>query len=100
MDVMDTTIYDWKQKVGDITYNEGMQYSSNVLMMILQDKVGADKMLDYYQKFGFGQTTGSEFPTESAGQMPGTMNYSKNNHLTDINSYPYTADPGHDCALE
>ena len=41
-------------------HNEGMQYSSNVLM-ILQDKVGADKMLDYYQKFGFGQTTGSEF---------------------------------------
>ena len=70
MDVMDTTIYDWETEGwGDITYNEGMQYSSNVLMMILQDKVGADKMLDYYQKFGFGQTTGSEFPTESAGQI-------------------------------
>ena len=70
MDVMDTTIYDWETEGwGYITYNEGMQYSSNVLMMILQDKVGADKMLDYYQKFGFGQTTGSEFPTESAGQI-------------------------------
>ena len=70
MDVMDSTIYDWETSGwGDITYNEGMQYSSNVLMMLLQDKVGADKMLEYYQDFGFGQTTGSEFPTESAGQL-------------------------------
>ena len=70
MDVMDATIYDWeKSGWGNITYNEGMQYSSNVLMMILQDKVGADKMLDYYKKFGFGETTGSEFPTESSGQI-------------------------------
>lgn len=70
MDVLDTTIYDWETEGwGDITYNEGMQYSSNVLMMLLQDKVGADKMLDYYKKFGFGQTTGSEFPTEVTGEL-------------------------------
>lgn len=70
MDVMDATIYDWETEGwGDITYNEGMQLSSNVLMMTLQDKVGADKMLEYYKKFGFGETTGSEFPTESAGQL-------------------------------
>lgn len=70
MDVMDTTIYDWeKEGWGDITYSEGMQYSSNVLMMLLQDKVGSDKMLEYYEKFGFGQTTDSEFPTEVTGQL-------------------------------
>lgn len=70
MDVMGSTIYDWETEGwGDITYNEGMQYSSNVLMMILQDKVGADKMLQYYKDFGFGETTGSEFPTEVTGQM-------------------------------
>lgn len=70
MDVMDSTIYDWETSGwGNITYNEGMQYSSNVLMMILQDKVGADKMLQYYQDFGFGETTESEYPTEVTGQM-------------------------------
>lgn len=69
-DVMDTTIYDWETEGwGTITYNEGMQYSSNTLMMDLQDRVGADKMLDYYKKFGFGETTGSEFSTEAKGQI-------------------------------
>lgn len=67
-DVNGHTIYDWKPEGwGEITYNEGMQYSSNALMMILQDKVGEDKMLDYYQKFGFGKPTGSEFPNEHSG---------------------------------
>ncbi|CAD2077069.1 penicillin-binding protein [Phocicoccus pinnipedialis] len=69
-DVMDSTIYDWETEGwGTITYNEGMQYSSNTLMMDLQDKVGADKMLDYYKKFGFGEVTGSEFSTEASGQI-------------------------------
>ena len=69
-EIGDTTIYDWeKTGWGTITYNEGMQYSSNVLMMLLQDKVGSDKMLDYYKKFGFGQTTGSEFTREAKGEL-------------------------------
>src|SRR5690625_5013588 len=67
-DVDGHTIYDWEPEGwGNITYNEGMQYSSNALMMILQDKVGEDKMLEYYQDFGFGQTTDSEFPREVPG---------------------------------
>ena len=67
-DVNGHTIYDWqKEGWGNITYNQGMQYSSNALMMLLQDKVGEDKMLDYYKKFGFGEPTGSEFPNEPSG---------------------------------
>src|SRR5699024_4434922 len=46
-----------------------MHYPSNLLMMILQDNVGSDKMLHYYENFGFGQSTGSEFPTETTGQI-------------------------------
>lgn len=67
-DVNGHTIYDWqKEGWGNITYNQGMQYSSNALMMLLQDKVGEDKMLEYYRKFGFGEPTGSEFPNEPSG---------------------------------
>ncbi len=67
-DVNGHTIYDWKKEGwGEITYNQGMQYSSNALMMLLQDKVGEDKMLEYYKKFGFGEPTGSEFQNEPAG---------------------------------
>jgi penicillin-binding protein 1 len=69
-DVDGHTIYDWEREGwGNITYNEGMQYSSNVLMMILQDKVGEDEMQDYYQKFGFGESTDSEY----IGEVPGTI---------------------------
>ncbi len=67
-DVNGHTINDWEPEGwGEITYNEGMQYSSNALMMLLQDKVGEDKMLDYYQKFGFGEPTGSPFQNEPSG---------------------------------
>lgn len=69
-DVGSHTIYDWEREGwGYITYNEGMQYSSNALMMILQDKVGEDEMLEYYQDFGFGESTESEF----IGEVPGVL---------------------------
>lgn len=68
--VMDSTIYDWeKSGWGSITYNEGLQYSSNTLMMDLMDNVGPKKMLEYYKNFGFGEPTGSEFSTEASGQI-------------------------------
>lgn len=66
--VGDTVINDWDPDGwGTLSYNEAMQYSSNALMMTLQDRVGTDAMLEYYQDFGFGQTTDSEFLNESAG---------------------------------
>ena len=67
-DVDGHTIYDWEPGGwGNITYNEGMQYSSNALMMILQDRVGQERMLQYYEDFGFGTSTDSEFPGEVSG---------------------------------
>lgn len=66
--VGDTIINDWDSEGwGTLSYNEAMQYSSNALMMTLQDRVGTDKMLEYYQDFGFGQSTDSEFHNEAAG---------------------------------
>ena len=66
--VGDTVINDWDPDGwGTLSYNEAMQYSSNALMMTLQDRVGTDEMLEYYHDFGFGQTTNSEFLNEAAG---------------------------------
>ena len=66
----DFVVRDWNQEGwGTITYNEGLQYSSNALMMELQDRVGADKMYEYYKDFGFVQSTGSEFPNEAVGSL-------------------------------
>lgn len=65
------TIYDWNQTGwGQITYNEGLQHSSNVLMMRLQDEVGTDKMKMYYDQFGFGKPTGGLYNGEIKGQVP------------------------------
>ncbi|ETJ25609.1 Penicillin-binding protein 1, partial [human gut metagenome] len=47
----------------------GFTYSSNTLMMHLQDLVGADKMKSWYERFGFGKKTGGMFDGEAAGNI-------------------------------
>ncbi|MEJ7220465.1 penicillin-binding protein [Staphylococcus gallinarum] len=66
--VMGSKISDWnKVGWGDIPMTLGFTYSSNTLMMHLQDLVGADKMKHWYEKFGFGKTTDGMFDSESSG---------------------------------
>ena len=49
-------ISDWnKTGWGRIPMSLGFTYSSNTLMMHLQDLVGADKMKSWYERFGFGK---------------------------------------------
>ncbi|WP_274651860.1 penicillin-binding transpeptidase domain-containing protein [Paenibacillus humicola] len=53
---------------GTITYLEGLKRSSNVAFVKLgYEKLGADRLINYIKKFGFGQPTGIELPGESAG---------------------------------
>ncbi|MBI5974528.1 penicillin-binding protein [Staphylococcus canis] len=69
-DIQGSRIYDWNKKGwGKITMGLGFTYSSNTLMMKLQDLVGADKMQSWYEKFGFGKTTGSLFDGEQPGHI-------------------------------
>src|SRR5699024_3349897 len=68
--VMDSTIYDWeKSGWGSITYNEGLQYSSNTIVMDLMNNVGLKKMFNYNNNFGICEETGSEFNTEASIQI-------------------------------
>ncbi|EKU50379.1 penicillin-binding protein [Staphylococcus massiliensis] len=70
MEINGHKIYDWnKEGWGKITMKEGFMYSSNVLMMKLQDLVGADKMQSWYEKFGFGKKTDSVFDSEPEGNI-------------------------------
>lgn len=66
-----TEIGDWKrQGWGTITYDQGFALSSNVAVMNLIDKyLSADILKDYYNKLGFGSTTGIELPNESSGKV-------------------------------
>ncbi|MCS4486180.1 penicillin-binding protein [Staphylococcus americanisciuri] len=69
-DIQGSRIYDWnKEGWGKIPMSLGFTYSSNTLMMKLQDLVGADKMQSWYEKFGFGKSTGSMFDGEQSGNI-------------------------------
>ncbi|MDN6232490.1 MAG: penicillin-binding protein 2, partial [Staphylococcus simulans] len=67
-DIMGSEISDWNNTGwGKIPMSLGFTYSSNTLMMQLQDMVGSDKMKSWYEKFGFGKPTGGMFDGEAAG---------------------------------
>lgn len=55
---------------GEITFLEGLKRSSNVAFVKLgYERLGADRLLDYIQAFGFGRRTGIELPGEEAGRV-------------------------------
>ncbi len=68
--VSDYNISDWnKEGWGKITYDVGFTYSSNVAAVLLSQKLGKEKLLDYYKKFGFGSKTGVELSNEYDGKI-------------------------------
>ncbi|MBB5172179.1 penicillin-binding protein [Texcoconibacillus texcoconensis] len=53
---------------GEITYREGVQRSSNVAFAkLVDDHLGADKLYDYLEFFGFRDKTGIQLPNEVGG---------------------------------
>lgn len=69
-DIMGSRISDWnKTGWGEIPMSLGFTYSSNTLMMHLQDLVGADKMKSWYDRFGFSKPTGGLFDGEAEGNI-------------------------------
>lgn len=66
-----TQIGDWDRKGwGNITYDYGFAYSSNVGVANLVTKYIDRTILgNYYRKLGFGNLTGIELPNESSGKI-------------------------------
>lgn len=66
-------IFDWlPEGFGEITYDEGFVLSSNVAISnIIKNHFTADKLREYFKKFGFGSKTGIELP----GELSGTLNF-------------------------
>ncbi|MCR2803705.1 penicillin-binding protein [Paenibacillus soyae] len=55
---------------GTISFLDGLKYSSNVAFVKLgMERLGAEKMREYYTKFGFGQKTGIELTNELTGSI-------------------------------
>jgi penicillin-binding protein 2B len=63
-------ISDWNTKGwGKINFDTGFTYSSNVAAVLLAQKLGKDKLYEYYEKFGFGKKTDIELPNEYTGKI-------------------------------
>ncbi|MDQ0253823.1 penicillin-binding protein 2B [Evansella vedderi] len=55
---------------GEITYNEGFERSSNVAFTKLAlEELGADRLYEYIDRFGFSQPTGIDLPNEISGSI-------------------------------
>ena len=61
--------------VGNVTYTKALAQSSNVGAIKTGLKVGKENFYSYAQKFGFGQTTGIELPTEARGILHPPKNF-------------------------
>ena len=56
----------------DMTATQILEESSNVGVYKIALRVGKDRLLDYYKRYGFGQPTGIDFPGEDPGfVLPG-----------------------------
>ncbi|MCT2538064.1 penicillin-binding transpeptidase domain-containing protein [Aquibacillus koreensis] len=63
-------LHDWKTTWGEISYEEGIQRSSNVAVSkLVWEKMGTETFLDYLNAFDFDQESGIDLPGEQAGRI-------------------------------
>jgi cell division protein FtsI/penicillin-binding protein 2 len=68
--VADRTVHDAEPRGTEtLTVSEILSHSSNVGAVTIAERLGAPALMDWIQKFGFGQQTGIDFPGESPGQV-------------------------------
>ncbi|URN93176.1 MAG: penicillin-binding protein [Candidatus Pristimantibacillus lignocellulolyticus] len=64
--ISDHNKYGW----GMISFLDGLKYSSNVAFVKLGfERLGGEKLREYYTNFGFAQKTGIEIPNEAVGTI-------------------------------
>jgi cell division protein FtsI (penicillin-binding protein 3) len=71
----DHTFSDEHNTAGSFDLQKILAKSSNIGSILLAEKVGAQRMQDYFAKFGYGRSTGLGFPGESKGNLPSTTRY-------------------------
>lgn len=65
------TFYDWNRSgFGSIGFTTAMAFSSNTFFGKVAMGIGEKRLIDWTRRFGFGQRTGIELPTEAAGLVP------------------------------
>ena len=61
---------------GMITFQQGMEYSSNIVMAKVSDIVGPELLYTSARAFGFGTETGIELPGEVSGELKKPVQWS------------------------
>jgi cell division protein FtsI (penicillin-binding protein 3) len=73
LQVADHTVHDaWSHGTVNYTTTGIFAKSSNIGTLLLAQKVGPQRYLDYLKRFGIGQSTGIGLPGESSGYVPPT----------------------------
>lgn len=54
---------------GMLTFQEGLEYSSNIVMAKVSDLIGAELLYTTARNFGFGTATGLDLPGEVRGEL-------------------------------
>jgi cell division protein FtsI/penicillin-binding protein 2 len=62
---------------GLLTFSQIIAHSSNVGMIKIAQKLGQEPLYTFSRDFGFGSTTGIQFPGESKGKLRQTKNWSE-----------------------
>ncbi len=70
IDVADRVIHDAEPRpTEDMSVAQILARSSNVGAITIAEKLGSSELMKWIGKFGFGETTGIDFPGESKGQV-------------------------------
>ena len=66
--VADRVIHDAEYRPTEwLTVSEILSHSSNVGAVTIAEKLGSASLMNWIERFGYGKTTGIDFPGESAG---------------------------------
>jgi cell division protein FtsI (penicillin-binding protein 3) len=75
---------------GMLTVQEGMEFSSNIVMAKISDRIGSELLYRTARDFGFGTRTGVELPGEISGELKKPAEWSG----TTLNSMAYGYEVG------
>ena len=70
---------------GWITFRQAMQYSSNIAMAKVSDRIGVERFYRMVRAFGFGTPTGVDLPGEVSGELKHPAQWS----VTTLNTMAY-----------
>lgn len=77
IDVNNLRFKGWDYDIGShgkLTFTEALAYSSNPIFIETGLKIGADQLVSYAKKFGFGSHTTLDFANEEDGNLPSPDN--------------------------